>query len=638
MPEDWPLNLWGFAKLIAPHRCRAYLAWHDVGTTAPLSQAAERRIRHETLRREPKAEECNWSLYSDSALRDRVWRLRENAKHLIKTVLPSHVRSALRTGRYKVTGVGSDGRRTEINDDDLAGLDIDLERNCLIGPTIAFERISVRPRGAGGELEQAHAPPPLASRIASAPLSPVQVVPEGMIGLRDAVEETVQALFGDEFVADLTEHDLKAAAAGDDTRARPWQRSTEQLLAALKSGRLVGFAVRAVKGQRVPLPRTYWSQWIAEWRPFLSGRVEVLATAGDRVPGELRDIAGWPCAIHASVFRIWLAGCEKARIGREPLGNGETLLDWALDKESDARQNAQPLPWLPVSEAVSKAAEAKGLSVEASRRTIEKAIETGHLPIRGLPIQHDHASDSLPQVIRIPATPRRRSARGENGSVINWHNGASQPSLTIRDSSEASTYTGLEIECDEFDAWLFLAKPGRAAKKLPDRYVGMPEALARLRRHIKAAENRVALDDELALLVAEHARQGRLKVFWMDDSGHAISISPSSWEAGQLPKSAPAERLVLNGAVKGRSLVFVRREFTIWLGDRPEEADPPPRKLEQRDAAPIPLIAREWSREPGPSRKRRSPEGSGAPISMASSDCRQWKAPLPTSTGNLSRQ
>ena len=106
----------------------------------------------------------------------------------------------------------------------------------------------------------------------------VIVVPEGMIGLGKAVEDMVRARFGESFVAELTENDLKAAAAGDRTRTGAWQQARDQMLASLKSGELTAFAVQAARQICVPLPAGYWNEWIAEWRPFLSGRVEVQAT------------------------------------------------------------------------------------------------------------------------------------------------------------------------------------------------------------------------------------------------------------------------------------------------------------------------------------------------------------------------
>jgi hypothetical protein len=68
----------------------------------------------------------------------------------------------------------------------------------------------------------------------------VIVVPDRMIGIKGAVEEIGHVLFGDH-------------------------------------------AVQAARGLRIPFPLAYWNEWIAEWRPFLSGRVDV--------PGTDRDVA-----------------------------------------------------------------------------------------------------------------------------------------------------------------------------------------------------------------------------------------------------------------------------------------------------------------------------------------------------------
>jgi hypothetical protein len=66
-----------------------------------------------------------------------------------------------------------------------------------------------------------------------------------------------------------------------------------------------------------------------------------------------------------------------------------------------------------------------------------------------------------------------------------------------------------------------------------------------------------------------------------------------------LAAAVQPEQLILNGAIKANTLVFNRREFAQWLGDRPAEANPSPKALSDLSAAPIPDIAREWSREPG---------------------------------------
>jgi hypothetical protein len=88
-----------------------------------------------------------------------------------------------------------------------------------------------------------------------------------MIGLCEAVQETVRTLFGEPLIAELTEEDVKAAVAGDRTRTGAWEEASDRLLVALKSGELTGFAVQAARQIRVPLPARYWSEWIGVLPP-----------------------------------------------------------------------------------------------------------------------------------------------------------------------------------------------------------------------------------------------------------------------------------------------------------------------------------------------------------------------------------
>jgi hypothetical protein len=282
LSEDWPLNLWGFARVIAPRRCSAYLAWYDAERARPqLSEAADRRIRLETLREAPNANEWNWSLYAEPAYQRRAKRLRLNARHLIDTALPYRVRRELRSGDYIVSGVGPDGRRVEIDQDDLVGLTPDFGADRLAAPSIIFERVTVRPRDMV-RLAEAGTSPSVNSETAHSRFA-VIVVPDRMIGIKGAVEEIGHVLFGDQFVGRITVDELEATAAGKAPRAESRRTAVDRLLAALRSGELTAFAVQAARGLRTPFPLAYWNEWIAEWRPFLSGRVDV--------PGTDRDVA-----------------------------------------------------------------------------------------------------------------------------------------------------------------------------------------------------------------------------------------------------------------------------------------------------------------------------------------------------------
>jgi hypothetical protein len=588
MPDIWPLNPWDFARLIEPRKCCAYLAWHNIRPFMFLSLAAERRIRWETMRDERNANDVTWPVYAGAALDRRAHRLRTNASHLIRTVLPNRVRSALRTGQYLVSGVRADGLRVGIAADDLAGLSIDLASDCLVGATVVFERVSIRSKAA--------APRPEAPRQNS-PMLPLLVISEGMIGLRDTLCASVRVLFGEEFVAELSQDELKTAGAGRNLRTDAWQKATERLLYALRDGELTAYAVQAAQGHRVPLPRSYWLEWIAEWRPFLTGRVEVSVPGPSAVHRDFAEIAGWPCAVGAAEFHDWLQAAsfaqnEKERDGR---GAGSARVRSGRSLSSISEAYEQPLDpekmtsrLVPLADAVDEAVRSMALSVEMMNREIIKAVRTGHLSLFG------RGPNNLYQPI-----PSMLLCDPDTSTISDGHNSGLQLTLTSSEASVKAEYIDLAIEGDSFTAWLYLRKPRDMNSRPSEGYVGITEALSRLRRHIERIEGRVPGEDELVRIIAEDARGGRVEVYQVNDSGHALSIARESWTSASLPASAPAEKLILNGAVKGRRLVFLRAEFARWLGDRPDEADPPPKKLEHRDAAPIPLIAREWSREPG---------------------------------------
>jgi hypothetical protein len=66
---------------------------------------------------------------------------------------------------------------------------------------MTFDRVLVRPRSSD-----------------DAQFGRIVLVPEGMIALNAAVEETVRALFGGALVAELTDDEVNAAVAGDRSR------------------------------------------------------------------------------------------------------------------------------------------------------------------------------------------------------------------------------------------------------------------------------------------------------------------------------------------------------------------------------------------------------------------------------------
>jgi hypothetical protein len=405
-----------------------------------------------------------------------------------------------------------------------------------------------------------------------------------MIGLCEAVQETVRTLFGEPLIAELTEEDVKAAVAGNRTPEVAWKGASDRLLAALKSGELTGFAVQAARQIRVPLPARYWSEWIAERRPFLTGRVEFKAGTYRDIPRELGDIFGWPAAIDQQPFRDWL---EAKRLQADKRPAGELL-----------ETNQKVSGWLLLHQAVTERVEIDGSTIGRVRREMITAAAQGALSIRGVSVPHMEALGQKTAAVLIPAE-RFQSARKdrEYGGAVEWHDGRAPPELTFSDTSGAFRYRQLEVEREPFQRWLLLTRAKRS--KLPDRFVGMGEAFARLRRRIKKDEKRNASDPEIAQIITEHARRDRLRICWIERDGAAAPLFSGAWDPERLPAGLLPEDLILNGAIKANILVFVRPEFAQWLGDRPEEADPPPLKLEHRQAASIPQIAREWAREPG---------------------------------------
>lgn len=334
-----------------------------------------------------------------------------------------------------------------------------------------------------------------------------------MIGLREAAQETVRTLFGEPFLAELTEDGVKAVAAGDRTRTGAWQEASDRLLIALKSGELTGFAVQAARQIRVPLPARYWSEWIAEWRPFLTGRVEFQAGTYRDIPRELGDIFGWPAAIDQQPFRDWL-GATRLQADKRPAGE---LLE----------TNQKVSGWLLLHQAVTERVEIDGSTIGRVRREMITAAAQGALPIRGVSVPHMEALGQKTAAVLIPAE-RFQSARKdrEYGGAVEWHDGSAPPELTFSDTSGAfmyGQYGQLEVEREPFQRWLLLtrAKPS----KPPDRFVGMGEAFARLRRRIKKDEKRSASDTEISQILAEHARRERLRIWWIEQDGAASKLT-----------------------------------------------------------------------------------------------------------------
>jgi hypothetical protein len=237
-------------------------------------------------------------------------------------------------------------------------------------------------------------------------------------------------------------------------------------------------------------------------------------------------------------------------------------------------------PWLPLHNAVAETATTAGRPIAWSRRAIQTAIQTGLLTIRGVPVGNEGQSSDLlePSVIAASSLEEVRAARGAKPGVdIEWNNSETPPELVMTSQGlSPARYSGLEVLRDRFEAWLLMMRGNPL--KLPRRFVGMREAFARLRRHIKKTERRSAPDAEIAQIIVEHARRKRLNVWWTDETLEAASLFSGSWDEDRLPAGLKPEALILNGAIKANTLVFIRREFAQWLGDRPEEANPSPKR------------------------------------------------------------
>ena len=83
----------------------------------------------------------------DKAFARRIEMLQFKARILCDFQIPSFVRKALLSGRYKVTGKNQGGKRVPITREDIAGLGVDLKQNCLIGGggSLVFDAIAIVP-------------------------------------------------------------------------------------------------------------------------------------------------------------------------------------------------------------------------------------------------------------------------------------------------------------------------------------------------------------------------------------------------------------------------------------------------------------------------------------------------------------
>ncbi|KAF0140361.1 MAG: hypothetical protein FD153_797 [Rhodospirillaceae bacterium] len=199
MSNTNPVNLWCLAKIVCPLRVNAYLRWFAI-TKTKLNRAQTRvAIREVSRQFVGRADEWldmfhpgivrPWKAYKedpifpdranetvadkwytcrgsdttppdrfkvaldevfarrDKAFARRVEMLRFNAGVLLHSKIPHFVWKALLGGRYKVTGKDRDGKRVSITREDMAGLDVDLAHNRLVGGggSLAFDAVAIVP-------------------------------------------------------------------------------------------------------------------------------------------------------------------------------------------------------------------------------------------------------------------------------------------------------------------------------------------------------------------------------------------------------------------------------------------------------------------------------------------------------------
>jgi hypothetical protein len=147
-----PISLWHFAKRIAARECTAYVTWFEA--TATRMRAIDHdRVAASVQRRWPTLEDPELFIRENEARERRAKRLRGWAAHLLASVIPTKVRRELIKDSYLITGRNSAGERVSLTLDDLAGLNIDLDSNSLIGPTTTYTDVSVRPIEASASIE-----------------------------------------------------------------------------------------------------------------------------------------------------------------------------------------------------------------------------------------------------------------------------------------------------------------------------------------------------------------------------------------------------------------------------------------------------------------------------------------------------
>ncbi len=141
-----PKTLWEFAKRVCPCRVAAYNRAFDIKpTTLPLARFE--RVEAEVDRTWAHLEAWNIRLINkhEEARQCEAESLRLWARSTLLQSIELRVRDALTSGRYKVTGIGQDGRRVEIDRLDVAAMTPRFHEgvNALASPTRCFDDVVV---------------------------------------------------------------------------------------------------------------------------------------------------------------------------------------------------------------------------------------------------------------------------------------------------------------------------------------------------------------------------------------------------------------------------------------------------------------------------------------------------------------
>jgi len=168
------------------------------------------------------------------------------------------------------------------------------------------------------------------------------------------------------------------------------------------------------------------------------------------------------------------------------------------------------------------AAETLSLPIETVRARLNTAIEEGELSVRGRLQDAGEGDPSVP--VPIWSDPPRIGP-----PRIVWDTTGSYSAM-VGSGNTVLEYIDVEVERVAFDAWVLLTKPPPTARKLHPRFVGVPEALSRLRDRAAKARNEQPSDEDLAQVIVDKLREeDGLRCHWIDAEGHSVQLSSDGW-------------------------------------------------------------------------------------------------------------